>query len=378
MRILYGVCGEGLGHATRSEVVLRHLLARGHVVLVAASGQATPHLARAFANDARARVLPIVGFAIRCADGALNFAGTLQHNAQRLPRMIVENRAAWEEALAFQPDAVVTDFDTFAWLVARSLGRPVLSMHNGHIMTRCLHEPSLLRDHASGVGVTGVLTELLVGECDHYLVTSFFQPPIRPECARTTTLVPPVLRPSALARLTLTARAPEAHVLVYRTASLDDAAVVGALAATPDTRFHVYGVSAGTPLPPNCVRRAPDPERFLDDLAGARAVLGNGGMSLLGEALSLGKPVLVVPVRNQFEQTLNGLYVERLGYGDFREDLTQAALGAFLERAPEHAVRVQARRPHDRNAQLYAALDALLPSSDSQAQRSACAERSDT
>ena len=32
MRILYGVVGEGMGHATRSRVVIAHLLEQGHEV----------------------------------------------------------------------------------------------------------------------------------------------------------------------------------------------------------------------------------------------------------------------------------------------------------------------------------------------------------
>ncbi len=40
MRILYGVVGEGMGHATRSRVVLEHLLARGHQIKVVVSGRA--------------------------------------------------------------------------------------------------------------------------------------------------------------------------------------------------------------------------------------------------------------------------------------------------------------------------------------------------
>jgi uncharacterized protein (TIGR00661 family) len=41
MRILYGVTGEGLGHAMRSRVIADHLRARGHEVKLAASGRAT-------------------------------------------------------------------------------------------------------------------------------------------------------------------------------------------------------------------------------------------------------------------------------------------------------------------------------------------------
>src|SRR3954449_8346203 len=43
MRILYGVNGEGMGHATRSQVVIDRLLER-HDVRVMASGAAFRHL----------------------------------------------------------------------------------------------------------------------------------------------------------------------------------------------------------------------------------------------------------------------------------------------------------------------------------------------
>ena len=46
MKILYGVNGEGLGHATRSRVVARHLIEQGHEVKIAASGRAFPYLSQ--------------------------------------------------------------------------------------------------------------------------------------------------------------------------------------------------------------------------------------------------------------------------------------------------------------------------------------------
>src|SRR5690349_193827 len=49
MRILYGVVGEGMGHAMRSRVVLEHLFASGHEVEIMASGRAAEFLRKAFA-----------------------------------------------------------------------------------------------------------------------------------------------------------------------------------------------------------------------------------------------------------------------------------------------------------------------------------------
>ena len=44
MRILYGVVGEGMGHAMRSAVVLEHLVSRGHEVAIFVSGRAAEYL----------------------------------------------------------------------------------------------------------------------------------------------------------------------------------------------------------------------------------------------------------------------------------------------------------------------------------------------
>jgi hypothetical protein len=40
MRILYGVVGEGMDHATRSRVILEHLLSQGHEQRIVVSGRA--------------------------------------------------------------------------------------------------------------------------------------------------------------------------------------------------------------------------------------------------------------------------------------------------------------------------------------------------
>ena len=50
MRILYGVVGEGMGHATRSRVQLEHLLSQGHEVRVVVSGRAHDFLTSRFAE----------------------------------------------------------------------------------------------------------------------------------------------------------------------------------------------------------------------------------------------------------------------------------------------------------------------------------------
>src|ERR1041384_77886 len=54
MKILYGVVGEGMGHAMRSRVLLEHLVVtEQHEVEIMASGRAVDFLAKKFADANR-------------------------------------------------------------------------------------------------------------------------------------------------------------------------------------------------------------------------------------------------------------------------------------------------------------------------------------
>jgi uncharacterized protein (TIGR00661 family) len=48
VRILYGVVGEGMGHAMRSRVLLEHLARQGHEVEIMASSRAADFLGKRF------------------------------------------------------------------------------------------------------------------------------------------------------------------------------------------------------------------------------------------------------------------------------------------------------------------------------------------
>jgi hypothetical protein len=73
----------------------------------------------------------------------------------------------------------------------------------------------------------------------------------------------------------------------------------------------------------------------------------------------LGKPILSVPIRKQFEQLLNALYVQKLGYGAYAEHLSEAVIRDFLAGEPEYAASVSKHRQDGNNA-LLGALDGLL------------------
>jgi uncharacterized protein (TIGR00661 family) len=182
----------------------------------------------------------------------------------------------------------------------------------------------------------------------HYLVTSFFYPPVR---KKFTTLVPPILRPEVLAAV----RKAGNHVVVYQRA-VGEKELLAILRTLP-YEFHVYGASKERCVD-NVFFRLFSGEGFLDDLRTARAVIAGGGFSLMSEAVSLGVPMLSIPIEGQFEQDLNARYLEQLGYGAWTRKLGEKAVRSFLERTDEFSKCLSEYDRQD-NGMLFDCLDEL-------------------
>ena len=98
---------------------------------------------------------------------------------------------------------------------------------------------------------------------------------------------------------------------------------------------------------------------FIADLASARAVVTNGGCSLISEAVFLHKPICAISIPAQFEQWLNAAEVEKLGYGRHFAAITAENIRAFVGGLPGFAGAL-AGYAQDGNAVLFANLDACL------------------
>ena len=349
VRILYGVVGEGMGHATRSRVVIEHLLARGHDVRIVASGRASAYLAERVLS-----VGEIWGLTMAYSENEVRRWQTLARNLSGAvsgwPQNVREYFRIVEE---FDPEAVVSDFESFAWLFGRRHRLPVISVDNIQIIDRCRHDEGIIAGSQADFELARALVRWKLPGCRHYVVTTFFRPPVR---RPRTTLVPSLLRPEILAA----APEPGEHLLVYQTAEGNEC-LPGALAASGlDCRVYGFRRDLEADVREGGILYRPFSEvAFIDDLRTARAVVTGGGYTLLSECVHLGVPALSVPLAGQFEQVLNARYLERLGYGMYAPHATTAAIAAFAERVPDfRAALDDAERPG--NGPALAVVDAQL------------------
>ncbi|MFO7179011.1 MAG: glycosyltransferase family protein, partial [Pseudomonadota bacterium] len=346
-RVFISMAGEGRGHASRVLALLPELAAR-HDVALFAPGDAYA-LLEPVARRMNVSIDRIPGLSNRyAADGRLDYRRTFASGARfavHLPCLIGQLA---DRVRADRPDLVITDFEPALPRAAERCDVPYVSVNHQHFMvvSDLSSLPSRLRWHATwmGAGIRFMYRHQVAT-----IVSSFFHLPLKPRY-RDVDQVGVLLRPPILER---TPRAGE-HVLVYSRRP-PPATLMTALHSARRPML-VYGADEAA-----ChgflEHRKLDDETFADDLASARALICTAGNQIVGEALYLGKPVLALPEPNNFEQDINGYFVERLRAGrsvpldhcdahtirSFLEAVDAAPSTAFRPRAENGIPRVLAR-----------------------------------
>lgn len=317
-RIIYGVHGSLHGHAMRALTLARHF--SGHEFLFITHDQGARVLRPEFP------VVEIPGPLTVYKNHGVAFGPTV---VQSLGQLLTQKRRLGQvlKIIAeFQPDVALSDYDYLVARAARQAGLPCLSVDHQHIITFCRH--LLPWRHRPAFLQLALVVRLLFSQASHYLVISFFRPPLKRKARAR--LAPPLLRESVLRRRPR----PGDHVLVYQSIS-PFPGFFRFLRQIPHPVV-VYGFHQNR-REGNLIFKENSEDGFLDDLAACRYVICAGSHTLTSEALYYGKPVLALPFRGAFEQVLNALYLEKLNYGQglFRLPPGPEALVAFEARLPQ-------------------------------------------
>ncbi len=351
MKILYGVVGEGMGHATRSRVVLEHLRARGHDLRIVASHGAASFLDRHFGTVLTIDGMKMVFDRRNRVDRLRTLCSLVGKGLAGLPRNVAAYFSLVDDG--FEPDVVISDFESWTHLYAMLHGTPIISLDNIQIVGRCKIPEPILRGRRADYLLNRALVRAKLPFCDRYLLTSFFQAEID---APRTSIHAPLLRREILEASPVRGD----HLLVYQSGGSDPRLLEALRTAGLECR--VYGVERGLDADRTegtLVHRPFDERRFVEDLRTSRAVVATGGATLMCEAIHLGKPVLATPIAGQFEQNMNSEYLERLGLGAFARSLETGVVSRFLADAPKYEDALAAH-PRLGNGDLLRALDREL------------------
>lgn len=297
-RILYGVHGTQHGHAIRALILARRLAALGHEFLFVSSEEGAGLLEREF------RVERFENPGTRYKNQRLDTPATVKLAMKTLAKRGSELARLKALIADFRPDRAISDYEYFVPIAANRANIPCLSIDHQHVISCCRHRvpPRYWADY---LGIKASI-RFLFSACSDYLAISFFQPPVKPGARAR--VAPPILRHSVMERRPRRGE----HIVVYQSCGICDA--FAPYLRKIDREFRVYGYKIDK-VDGNLTFRSYSEAGFLDDLASCAYVICGGSHNLMSEALYYGKPVLSFPVAGAFEQTLNALYLERLGYG---------------------------------------------------------------
>ena len=299
MRIAYGVFGYGRGHATRALTVLPELTSR-HDVLLLASADAYDAISPSYPVTR----LPAMGY-VYGDHGERCLRLTFQRNfglGADLTFGGVEMRKLEETLRQFRPDVIISDAEPWLHAVATRLQIPRISFDHFGVLAWCRPPVAptdrlrVLRDVAA--------YRAWIGRPDRVIVSSFYPLPSRHPGVR-------VIGPLCREEIRQATPTRGDHVLTYfNKGDMQLTPKIDAALRALDVPVHVYGTSRRG-ADENIVFKAPGNQSFVDDLASCRAVFSTAGNQLVGEAIYLGKPMLVTP-EHTVEQRCNGLALDRI------------------------------------------------------------------
>ena len=324
-KIAISLCGEGRCHATRISTLVERL-DTDHDILVYTSADALTFLRHYFADrHPRVRLEEIPGVVFQYTGGRLDvmrsIAAGLDYQARQLGPLV--DRMI-RDLDGFAADLVITDFEPALPRAAGRLGIPLVSIDHQHFLL-AYDLDSLPWSLQWNAWFMSHAVWMYVSEAADTVVSAFFRPPLRRGWEHVVQ-VGPLLRHEILEAQPHD----EGFVLSYLRRHTPFSAVEAI--ADCGLPVRVYGLGERDPVG-HCSFHAIDERRFVDDLAACRCLVSAAGNQLIGEALNLGKPMLVLPERAHSEQLMNSHFLTAMGCGKFEllEEVTPQRVRDFLE-----------------------------------------------
>lgn len=283
MKILYAIQGTGNGHLSRAMDVIPCLQKHGEVDILVSGIQAD--LSLQFEVKYRLKGMSFI-FGKR---GGVNLLKTLaKTNIRKLVREV--------KSLPIEKyDLVINDFEPVsAWACYLANKSSIALSHQAAVISPNAHQP----EHAEPMG--RFILHNYAPASTRYGFN--FQ-------EEGDTIFTPVIR-QQVRDLQVTDKG---HYTVYLP-SYDDARLIARLSVFHDVKWEIFSKHNKRPREIGNITIQPiNNEKFIQSMASSTGVLCGAGFETPAEALFLGKKLLVIPMKNQYEQHLNAAALKAMG-----------------------------------------------------------------
>ena len=314
MKFLFIVQGEGRGHMTQAIAFSKMLEKQGHelsgVVIGKSKRRAIPEF---FSREIKAPIhlVESPNFACDKAEKKILIGKTIRKN-------FAKSRTFWrslqlinEVVTAAKPDIILNFYDLLGGIY-NSLFRPKAAYWvTGH--QYLIYHPTFKFAPSKGLNKLffKINTRLTALGASEKLALSFYEL----ESTDEITVVPPLLREE----IKQLVPSQDDFYLTYMVNSGYGKEVIDFAKANPSLQIRAYWDKKNAqeteyPLSNLSFHKVHD-KNFLRDMAACKGLVSTAGFESICEAMYLGKPVMVIPVKGQYEQACNALDTESCGAG---------------------------------------------------------------
>lgn len=283
MRILYALQGTGNGHISRAQDVVPALQKYAQVDVLISGNQA--ELKLPFRVKYQHRGLSF----IFGKNGGVDLWQTYQN---------ADTRLLWKDIKdvpVASYDLVINDFEPLTAWACRLRGRASISMsHQSAVLAPEAPKPPI-------IDLKGYMALKYYAPCSAQYGFHF-----QPYNQHTFT---PVIRRQVREHVNRKG----SHVTVYLPAYSEEK-LISFFAAVPDTDWEIFSKHSSAEKAIGNIRIRPvDNDEFIKSMCQSKGVVCGAGFETPAEALYLGKKLLVIPMKNQYEQHCNAAALEELG-----------------------------------------------------------------
>lgn len=283
MRVLYGIQATGNGHLSRATEIIPHLRRLGDLDLLVSGIQSDIELP--YTVKYRFKGMSFI-FGKR---GGVNIIETYRKNKIRrywneLNQVPVENY-----------DLVISDFEPITAWASILKGRPCVGLSNQcTLLTRQVPKPNYFDPAGWAVLKYYAPTSVNFGFHFEKYNDHIFNPVIRKEIRQ--------------------AQPKKGEYYTVYLPAYDDERLVNFFSSFPGIKWEVFSKHNKKPISNQNVSIRPvNKDAFLKSLINCKGVVCAAGFGTTSEALFLGKKLMIVPMKGQYEQQFNAVALKNMG-----------------------------------------------------------------
>jgi uncharacterized protein (TIGR00661 family) len=332
---VFAVQGEGRGHLTQAIATYELLTSKGHTVKAVLIGSSSRREIPMFVRE-RIKA-PLItykspNFSTDKNNKSIRIGKTIWHNLLKWKSYRQSIRSIKNVLAEHQPDVLLNFYEPLIGLGSffKPIHPNIVSVAHQFIY---LHPQFQFPEGGSKSDAMAIkqYTRLTAKGSAKLIALSFY--PLQQQIYKNIIISPPLLRKEVFEQELFEGN----HILVYLLNSGYMQDIIEWNKKNPGVELHCFTDSATVKgkwqYNETLCFHSLDDKKFLRYMANSKALVTTAGFESVCEAMFLGKPVLMVPVKGHFEQWCNSRDGAKAGAGTFADEFNLDVLLSYL---PEH------------------------------------------